>query len=105
MLVVANKHLYNVNEVEEDGFILTVNGEIPVTKGNLVLHNEFGDTKIETKERLYDDFTSVTESKGKRRTKRSLKEMTEIAKAYQQGWGTFEDSQYINGTYDINKNN
>jgi hypothetical protein len=101
MLVVSNKHLYSVNEVEEDGFILTVNGEIPVKKGNLVLHNEFGNTKIETNNSLYEGYTSVNEVKGGRKTKRNLSEIEEM---YKQSWVSPEIDQYIYGTYELSKN-
>jgi hypothetical protein len=105
MQYVPRKYLYSAQEVEEDGFLLTENGEIPVQKGNVVLHNEFDNPIVETKDNLSNTYAKVNKvKKSPRKT-----EMSPFEIEYMKGLLEFgglnqnEDQDYIDGQMNLNK--
>jgi hypothetical protein len=92
------KFLVNVVEAKEDGVLLTINGDIPVRKGELIAHNQFGEASIMPKDYYDRNYVPVKKVK-----KKSL-----FAEAYEQALGefsldsSFEDQDYITKTKEIN---
>lgn len=92
------KFLVNVVPAEEDGVLHTINGDIPVRKGELIAHNQFGEASIMPKDYYKRNYTEV----------QRVKKRTEFAESYTQALNEFgldsqfEDDYYITKTKEIN---
>ena len=92
------KFLVNIIPAEEDGVLYTINGDIPVRKGELIAHNQLGEASIMPKDYYERNYIPVKKVK-----KRPL-----FAEAYAQAAVEFsldsniESDDYILGTKKIN---
>jgi hypothetical protein len=82
------KFLVNVTEAEEDGTLLLINGDIPILKGNIIAHNQLGETFVMPKDYFERNYIEVEKVK----KKVDIEQMTEN---YAQDWSKFEEEDYI----------
>jgi hypothetical protein len=83
------KFLVNVVEAEEDGSLLTIHGEIPILKGQLIAHDQFGGASVMPREYYERNYIPV------QKVKKTV-DKEQMALSYTQNWSNFEDNEYIN---------
>lgn len=98
---VDKKFLGSVSEVEADGTLTTIRGNIPVYKGQYVVHFRNGEDVVMDREYFINEYTPVKEVKKK--TKVNLDEM---AKGYMEMayLNQNEDENYINELKELSQN-
>lgn len=73
------KHLLHIERAEDDGFIDSIEGIQPVSKGDLIGCDEFGNRFVVSEEYFYDNYVPVRKL---RKTKTQRKSPFEIENAY-----------------------
>jgi hypothetical protein len=101
------KFLVTVVEAKEDGELHTINGTIPVRKGELIAHNQFGEPSIMTRDYYERNYISVEKvKKQKKFVKSPFEEAYEkqLIEFNNLEFNSLEDEQYIEGTRELHKN-
>lgn len=78
------KFLVTVNRVEENGVLNTISGDIPVSKGEVVLTDDYGDSIAITEKRFNEYYVPVEQ----------IKEETKVGK-------DFSDADWANAYADM----
>jgi hypothetical protein len=105
MLYANNKFLVSVERVDEDGELHTVNGSIPVWKGNLIMTDQYGNQSVTTESYFYENHTPVRKMKhAQPKKKKSPFEIQQIAEGYNCLKNSIEDESYINGQMELTRN-
>lgn len=108
MTLFAHKSfLVTISEAEEDGELHTINGTIPVRKGEMIAHNQFGEPSIMPRDYYERNFVQVAKVKKQKKFVKSPfeeeyeKQLREFSNLE---FNNLEDEQYINGTRELHKN-
>lgn len=101
MLYAHKNNLVHINEIEEDGRLLTTIGEIPVYKGDISITFINGITRLIDKQEL-DEYVQVERVKKPKFNKEQYEKM--FMEFSDLELNSLEDQEYINGTRDLHKN-
>jgi siroheme synthase len=99
MLYADKRFLVHVNKAETDGELLTINGSIPVRKGDVITTNQLGNQSVLSEVVFDNNYDAVKKAK-----KRNTYDLDDIASAYMEMGKLIEETNNDDYIFEVKSN-